>query len=180
MFFNKKDLFTEYLDYTLDWFTKNPSDFNFNDLTPRQNVTSLEIANSIIKENKNLNSTEFSYYFELLLDKLHSDNYIDKEHNTRANKVDSSKFIYSVTLSAFIFKKEGGYYRQLKKQRLEAFWDKIENMPKRYWFVGLFIVTQAYNLNDLRKDFLKFLSSQTKKAPLPIDQTKDTNNHKYK
>ena len=178
MLSDKKFSFTELLDFTLVWFTQEPEEFSLNDLTPRQNVTSYQIGESMIKKYPELNSHHFSYHLDFILDKLYSDGYVDREQNHHRNKVDISKYIYSVKLDAFIFQKQGGYTKKEKKEKWDRIWKRIENAPKRYWFVGLFVITQAYNLNDLVKDVSKYLSHPAKKESSKQFPKQDTSRNR--
>lgn len=159
---NKYSL-NEYLDFVLNWFAQDLKDFTIGDLTPRKKVTSKQVLQSVVRKYPELDNNEFIYHFEIILNKLYADDLVDREKNLDYHAQDPSEFIYSIKFEGVEFKSKGGYVKKAKREKTEAFWKKVENLPKRYWFISLFLVTQAYNVNDLVKDVSKYLSHQPKK-----------------
>lgn len=159
---NKKII--EYLDKILSWFATDIDNFKPGDFTPRRYVSAGAMFNSLIKKYPELNTNHFSYYYELLLEKMALDGYLDKEPN-KVHKQDPFRFCYSITINGILFEQKGGYEGEIKRERAE----KISNLPKKYWYIAAILGFLIGMFGDAAKEYikLKYIQPLTiKEAPL--------------
>lgn len=115
---------------------------------------------------------------ERLTEKIIKDEYLDVDRvlqvGTYFKGMPDTKF-YKINFEGEQFYRKGGYEKNAKKKLSEARWKKIEDLPKRYWFIAVLVTSLGLNLKDVIEYFSKKNKEKSKIESLPKSQPEGTN-----